>query len=168
MFHRYILRHFNGLCIRWPILKDLCKTAELYRVLYALAKGKADSWECSSRGIWHWSLQGKNKVWCLSQPPFRVTQQSEATWMQHRGSASASELLQPQWGRTMCRCYAQLHCCPSFQGSGKKCPGVKQEVFHSRNMKPNCNSDLTGYPKPLAHKWGWKHYPNRLQNSLAA
>lgn len=87
--------------------------------------------------------------------------------MQHRDLVS--ELLQPHWGRTMCWRYVpiKLRCLSSYQGSGKEYCGAKQKVFHSRNTKPNCNSDLAGYPKILAHKWGRKHSPNRVQNSLA-
>lgn len=90
--------------------------------------------------------------------------------MQHRDLASVSELLQPHWGRTMCWRYVPIkpRCLSSYQGSGKECCGVQQKVFHSRNTKPNCNSDLAGYPKILVHKWGWKHSTSRVQNSLAA
>lgn len=54
-------------------------------------------------------------------------------------------------------------CLSSFQGSGKKCDTVKK-MFHSRSTKPNCKSDLAGYPKILAYKLEWNHSSNRVQN----
>lgn len=104
----------------------------------------------------------KDEVRCLLSLSLlfgRLTRRhSETTWTQHRDLASASELLQQRWDRTvlvLCPLHSSVFLLSKdlaqVQQSEKKNP--------SRITKPNCKSDLSGYPKILAYKREWKHSP---------